>query len=66
LRKYDTAIDTSCAFETHDLILTTANIDSYGNASFDSYEFTLHIAVNAENNDCSKKTCMLFATHEHV
>jgi hypothetical protein len=29
-------------------------------------EFTLHTAANAENNDCSKKTCMLFATHEHV
>jgi hypothetical protein len=30
-RKYDTAIDTSCAFETNDLNLTTANFDSYGN-----------------------------------
>ena len=66
LRKYDTAIDTSCAFETNDLNLTTANFDSYGNVSFDPCEFTLHTAVNAENNDCSKKTCMLFATHEYV
>jgi hypothetical protein len=32
-RKYDTAIDTSCAFETNDLNLTTANFDSYGNVS---------------------------------
>ena len=46
-RKYDTVVDASCAFETNDLNLTTANFDSYG-------------------NDCSKKTCMLFATHEHV
>jgi hypothetical protein len=30
-RKYDSAIDTSCAFETNDLNLTTANFDSYGN-----------------------------------
>jgi hypothetical protein len=29
LRKYDSAIDTSCAFETNDLNLTTANFDSY-------------------------------------
>jgi hypothetical protein len=29
-RKYDSAIDTSCAFETNDLNLTTANFDSYG------------------------------------
>ena len=65
-RKYDSAIDTSCAFETNDLNLTTANFDSYGNVSFDPCEFTLHTAANAENNDCSKKTCMLFATHEHV
>jgi hypothetical protein len=35
LRKYDSAIDTSCAFETNDLNLTTANFDSYGNVSFD-------------------------------
>jgi hypothetical protein len=42
LRKYDSAIDTSCAFETHDLNLTTANFDSYGNVSFDPCEFTLH------------------------
>jgi hypothetical protein len=27
-RKYDSAIDTSCAFETNDLNLTTANFDS--------------------------------------
>ena len=52
LRKYGSAIDTSCAFETNDLNLTTANFDSYGNVSF---EFTLHTAANAENNDCSKK-----------
>ena len=66
-RKYNSAIDTSCAFETNDLNLTTANFDSYGNVSFDPCEFnTLHTAANAENNDCSKKTCMLFATHEHV
>jgi hypothetical protein len=32
-RKYDSAIDTSCAFETNDLNLTTANFDSYGNVS---------------------------------
>jgi hypothetical protein len=37
LSKYDTAIDTSCAFETNDLNLTTANFDSYGNVSFDHY-----------------------------
>ena len=53
-RKYDSAIDTSCAFETNDLNLTTANFDSYGNVSFDPCEFTLHTAANAENNDCSK------------
>ena len=42
------------------LNLTTANFDSYGNVSFDPYEFTLHTAVNAENNDCSKKhVCFL-------
>ena len=35
----------------HDLNLTTANFDSYGNVSFDPCEFTLQIAVNAENND---------------
>ena len=59
-RKYDTAIDTSCAFETNDLNFTTANFDSYGNLSFDPCEFTLHTAVNAENNDCSKKhVCFL-------
>ena len=28
-RKYDSAIDKSCAFETNDLNLTTANFDSY-------------------------------------
>jgi hypothetical protein len=53
-RKYDSAIDKSCAFETNDLNLTTANSDSYGNVSFDPCEFTLHTAANAENNDCSK------------
>jgi hypothetical protein len=31
LRKYDAAIDTSCAFETNDLSFTTANFDSYVN-----------------------------------
>ena len=66
MRKYESAIDTSCAFEINDLNLTIANFDSYGNVSFDPCEFTLHTAANAENNDCSKKTCMLFATHEHV
>ena len=31
-----------------------------GNVSFDPSEFTLHTAVNAENNDCSKKhVCFL-------
>ena len=35
----------------HDLNLTTANFDSYGNVSFDPCEFTLHTAANAENND---------------
>jgi hypothetical protein len=45
-RKYDTAIDTSCAFETNDLNFTTANFDSYGNLSFDPCEFTLHPAVS--------------------
>jgi hypothetical protein len=50
LRKYESAIDTSCAFETNDLNLTTANFDSYGNVSFDPGEFTLHTAANAENN----------------
>ena len=44
-RKYDSAIDTSCAFETNDLNLTTANFDSYGNVSFDPCEFTLHTAL---------------------
>jgi hypothetical protein len=48
LRKYETAIDTSCAFETNDLNLTTANFDSYGKVSFDPCAFTLHTAVNAE------------------
>ena len=47
LRKYDTAIDTSCAFETNDFNLSTANFDSYGNVSFDPCKFTLHTAVNA-------------------
>jgi hypothetical protein len=51
LRKYESTIDTSCAFETNDLNLTTANFNSYGNVSFDPCEFTLHIAANAENND---------------
>ena len=51
LRKYDSAIDTSCALETNDLNLTTANFDSYGNVSFDPCEFTLHTAANAENDD---------------
>jgi hypothetical protein len=32
-RKYESAIDTSCAFETNDLSLTTANFDSFGNVS---------------------------------
>jgi hypothetical protein len=60
LRKYGSAIDTSCAFETNDLNLTTANFDSYGNVSFDPCEFTLHTAANAENNDCSNKlVCFL-------
>jgi hypothetical protein len=36
-RKYDSAIDTSSAFETNDLNLTTANFDSYGNVSFDPF-----------------------------
>jgi hypothetical protein len=59
-RKYDSAIDSSCAFETNDLNLTTANFDSYGNVSFDPCEFTLHIAANAEHNDCSKQlVCFL-------
>ena len=62
LRKYDSAIDKSCAFETNYLNLPTANFDTYGNVSFDPCKFTRHTA----NNDCSKKTCMLFATHEHV
>jgi hypothetical protein len=44
-RKYDSAIDTSSAFETNDLNLTTANFDSYGNVSFDPCEFTLHTAA---------------------
>ena len=48
LRKYESAIDTSCAFETNDLNLTTANFDSYGKVSFDPCAFTLHTAVNAE------------------
>ena len=53
-RKYDSAIDTSCAFET------TANFDSYGNVSFDPCEYTLHTAANAENNYCSiKLVCFL-------
>jgi hypothetical protein len=47
LRKYDSAIDTSCAFETNYLNSTTANFDSYGNVSFDPCEFTLHTAANA-------------------
>jgi hypothetical protein len=51
LRKYESAKDATCAFETHDLNLTIGNFDSYGNVSFDPYEFTLHTAVNAENND---------------
>jgi hypothetical protein len=60
LRKYESAIDTSCAFETNDLNLTTANFDSYGNVSFDPCECTLHAAANAANNDCSKKhVCFL-------
>jgi hypothetical protein len=33
LRKYGSAIDTRCAFETNDLNLTTANFHSYGNVS---------------------------------
>ena len=41
LRKYESAIDTSCAFETNDLNLTTTNFDRYGNVSFDPCEFTL-------------------------
>jgi hypothetical protein len=60
LRKYESAIDTSCAFETNDLKLTTANFDSYGNVSFDPCECTPHTAANAENNACSKKhVCFL-------
>ena len=55
LRTYESALDTSCAFETNDLNLTTADFDSYCNVSFDPCEFTLHTAANAENNDCSKK-----------
>jgi hypothetical protein len=59
LRKYESAIDTSCAFETNDLNLTTANFDSYGNVSFDPWEFTLNTEANAENNDCSSVyTCV--------
>ena len=58
--KYDTAIDTRCAFETNDLNFTTAKFDSYGNLSYDLCEYTLHTAVNAENNDCSKQhVCFL-------
>ena len=41
LRKYESVIDTSWAFETNDLNLRTANFDSYGNVSFDPCEFTL-------------------------
>jgi hypothetical protein len=37
VRKYDSAIDTSCAFETNDLNLTTENFDSYGNVSFEHF-----------------------------
>ena len=59
-RKYDSAIDTSCAFETNDLNLTTANFDSYGNVSFDPWKFTLHTAANEESNDCSKKNMYAF------
>ena len=65
-RKYDSAIDTSCAFETNDLNLTTAKFDSYGNVSFDPGEFILHTAANVENNDCSKKpVCFLQKNGDH-
>jgi hypothetical protein len=51
LRKYESAKDATCAFETHDLNLTIGNFDSYGNVSFDPCEFTLHTVANGENND---------------
>jgi hypothetical protein len=59
-RKYDSAIDTSCAFETNDLNLTTANFDSYGNVSFDPCEFTLHTAANADYRIKFTKTSTKF------
>jgi hypothetical protein len=60
LRKYESVIDTSWAFETNDLNLRTANFDSYGNVSFDPCAFTLHTAANAENNDCIVKNMYVF------
>jgi hypothetical protein len=60
----DSAIDTSCAFETNDLNLTTANFDSYGNVSFDPCEFTLHTAAN---NDCNKQlVCFRLVTSSRL
>ena len=41
-RKYDSAIDTSCAFETNDLNLTTANFDNYGNQMCHLTHVNLH------------------------
>jgi hypothetical protein len=57
-RKYNSAIDTSCAFETNDLNLTTANFDSYGNVSFHPCEFTLHTAVLRCYSDLAKSESM--------
>ena len=43
LRKYESAIDTSCAFETNDLNLTTANFDSYGHLTHVNLHFIMRL-----------------------
>jgi hypothetical protein len=51
LRKYESAKDATCAFETHDLNLTIGN--------FDPCEFTLHTAIMEKIMTSKKHVCFL-------
>ena len=65
LRKYDTVVDTSCAFETNDLNLTTANFDTMVMCHLT--HVNLHSILQLMQTIMTVvKTCMAFATHEHV
>ena len=43
IQKQHQAIDTSCAFETNDLNLTTANFDSYGHLTHVNLHFIMRL-----------------------